>query len=207
MPTLIYSPGSCAMASHIALEETGAPYETRKINFRNGEQTKPDYLAINPKGRVPALITERGVLTETPAILAYVAQTNPKAKLAPLDDPFAFADLQAFNAFMCATVHVNHAHKARGYRWADDEAAKAELARKTPLNLRENYEMIDSKMIKGPYVMGQDYTIADIYLFTLASWLPGQGLQASDFPKVDAIVKAMSERPAVKKVVAIHAAG
>ena len=108
---------------------------------------------------------------------------------------------------MCATVHINHAHKTRGYRWADDEAAKAELARKTPLNLRENYEMIDKKMIKGPYVMGKDYTLADIYLFTLASWLPGQGLQASEFPKVDAIVKAMSERPAVKKVVAIHAAG
>ncbi|HEX9169219.1 MAG TPA: glutathione S-transferase N-terminal domain-containing protein, partial [Roseiarcus sp.] len=120
MLTLFYATNTCALASHIALEESGAAFDTRWIDFGGAEQTKPEYLKINPKGRVPALSTDHGVLTETPAILAYIAQTHPKAKLAPLDDPFAFAELQAFNAYLCATLHVAHAHRARGYRWADD---------------------------------------------------------------------------------------
>src|SRR4029079_18564863 len=116
------------------------------IMLRDGDQNKPDFLAINPKGRVPAMLTDRGVLTETPAILAYIAQSYPQAKLAPLDDPFAFAELQAFNAYVCATVHTNFAHKTRGARWADDEAAKAEMARKAPQTVREAFELMDQKM-------------------------------------------------------------
>ena len=123
MLTLYYATNTCALASHIALEEAGAAYETRWVDFGAAEQTKPEYLAINPKGRVPALVTERGVLTETPAILAYIAQSYPEARLAPLDDPFAFAELQAFMSYLCSTVHVAHAHRARGYRWADDPTA------------------------------------------------------------------------------------
>ena len=81
MLKLFYSPGSCALASHIALEESGAAYETRRIDFGSAEQTTPEYLAINPKGRVPALVTERGILTESPAILLYIAQSFPAAHL------------------------------------------------------------------------------------------------------------------------------
>jgi glutathione S-transferase len=112
MLTLYYATNTCALASHIALEESGAAYDTRLVDFATAEQTKLDYLRINPKGRVPALVTDRGVLTETPAILAYIAQTHPAARLAPLDDPFAFAELQAFMSYLCATVHVAHAHRA-----------------------------------------------------------------------------------------------
>src|SRR4051794_28970567 len=118
-----YTPETCALASHIALEEAGAEYEAVRLDFRAGDQRKPEYLAINPKGRVPALITDDGVLTETPAILVYVAQRFARAKLAPLDSPFAFARVQAFNSYLCSTVHVAHAHKFRGSRWADDPAA------------------------------------------------------------------------------------
>lgn len=207
MLTIVYSPGSCALASQIALEEAGASYENKKIMLRDNDQTKPEFLAINPKGKVPALITDRGVLTETPAILAYVAQSYPKAKLAPLDDPFKFAEMQAFNAFLCATVHIAFAHKTRGYRWADDENARADMARKTPQNVKEAFEMIDKTMMRGPYVMGDDYSVADGYLFTFTRWLPGQNLSTAQFPKIDAMVKLVGERPAVKKAVAIHAAG
>ncbi len=122
MLTLFYAPRTCALASHIGLEEAGATYEARRVDFTSAEQTKPEYLAINPKGRVPALLTERGVITETPAVLAYIAQTYPAARLAPLDDRFAFAELQAFTNYLCSTVHVAHAHRFRGVRWADDPA-------------------------------------------------------------------------------------
>ena len=120
-------------------------------------QKKPEYLAINPKGRVPALVTERGILTETPAILAFVAQSFPKARLAPLDDAFAFARAQAFNSYLCSTVHVAHAHRMRGYRWVDDPAAIKEMQKKVPQTVGECFELIEREMLAGPWVMGSAY--------------------------------------------------
>src|SRR5262245_45567176 len=102
-----YAPHTCALASHIAIEEAGADYEAVRVDFRANAQRAPEYLAINPKGRVPSLVTSEGILTETPAILAFIAQTYPKARLAP-DQPFVFARVQAFNSYLCSTVHVAH---------------------------------------------------------------------------------------------------
>src|ERR1700757_5171701 len=99
MYKLYYAPGTCALASHIALEEAGADYKAERLNFKSNQQNSQEYLAINPKGRVPALVTDKGALTETPAILAYVAQSFPTAKLAP-EDPFAFAQAQSFNSYL-----------------------------------------------------------------------------------------------------------
>lgn len=93
MNTFYFSPGSCALASHIALAESGLPYQVKKLNFAEGEQRSEAYLAINPKGRVPALVTDKGVVTETVAILGYIAQAAPEARLAPLADPFLFAKM------------------------------------------------------------------------------------------------------------------
>jgi glutathione S-transferase len=152
--TFYYAANTCALASHIALEEVGAAYETRSVDFRSGEQTKPDYLKINPKGRVPALATERGVLTETPAILGYVAQTHPEARLAPVDDPFAFAELQSFMSYLCSTVHVAHAHPPRAYRLADGPAAQDAMKKKVPEALGACFDLIERKMFKGPWAMG-----------------------------------------------------
>ena len=131
MFTLYYAPNTCALATHIALLDAGAKYELKRVDFSKSEQQSPEYLAINPKGRVPAMVTPRGILTETPALLAFVAQSFPEAKLAPLDDPFAFAQLQEFNSYLCSTVHVAHAHRVRGYRWADDPAAIEAIDRKS----------------------------------------------------------------------------
>jgi glutathione S-transferase len=114
MYKLYYAPGTCALATHIALEEAGAPYEAVLVDFRSQSQRSPEYLAVNPKGRVPALVTESGTLTETPALLCFVAQRFPNAELAPLADPFALAQVQEFNSYLCSTVHVAHAHRMRG---------------------------------------------------------------------------------------------
>ena len=160
-----------------------------------------DYLAVNPKGRVPALVTGHGVLTETPAILAFVAQTYPKARLAPLDDPFGFARVQAFNSYLCSTVHVAHAHRVRGYRWADDPAAIQEMQRKVPQSVGECFELIEREMIAGPWVMGDAYSVCDAYLFTLSGWLDGDGVDIGRFPKVQAHRANMSARPAVRRAV------
>jgi glutathione S-transferase len=206
MLKLFYALGSCSLASHIALEEAGADYELVAMSTKDGDQRTPQYLAINPKGRVPALVTDRGVLTETPAILAYVAQTYPAARLAPLDDPFAFAEAQAFNSYLCSTVHVAHAHKHRGYRWADDPAALAEMTRKVPETEAACFQLIEDELFKGPWVMGEAYSVCDGYLFTLAGWLEGDGIDLRRFPRVHDHNVRMRERPAVRKVLAVEAA-
>ena len=206
MLKLYYSPGSCARASHIALEEAGADYEAIRIRLKENEQRKPEYLAINPKGRVPALVTDRGILTETPAILAYVAQTYPDANLAPLSDPFAFAKIQAFNGYLSSTVHVAHAHKGRGHRWADDPAAIEAMKKKVPESVGDCFTLIERDMLAGPWVMGEQYSIADPYLFTLSQWMEGDSVDPSKYPKVLAHRTRMAERDAVKRVLAMEQA-
>ncbi len=204
MLKLFYTPHTCALASHIALEEAGAEYETALIDFRTDQQRSPDYLAVNPKGRVPSLVTEKGVLTETPAILAFIAQTFPHAGLAPLADPFAFAQVQAFNSYLCSTVHVAHAHRVRGHRWADDPAAIAEMRRKAPQAVGECFGLIERGMLRGPWVMGDAYTICDPYLFTLAQWLEADGVDPARLPRVREHRQRMSERPAVRRAIAME---
>jgi len=199
---LYFAPGTCALASHIALAEAGAAYTTVKLDFKANQQNSPEYLAINPKGRVPSLVTDRGVLTETPAMLAYIAQSFPLAKLAPLDEPFEFAKVQAFNSYLCSSVHVAHAHKGRGYRWATDEASFADMKRMIPKSVGASFALIERDMLKGPWVMGEQYTICDPYLYTLAGWLEGDSVDLSTLPRVMAHRQRMSERPAVKKVLA-----
>jgi glutathione S-transferase len=202
MMKLYYAAHTCALASHIALEDAGAQYSTVRISFAAEEQRKPEYLAINPKARVPSLVTDRGILTETPAMLAFIAQSFPQARLAPLDDPFRFAEAQAFNSYLCATLHVAHAHRMRGTRWADDPAAIEAMQRKVPDSVGACYELIENKMLRGPWVMGDSYTICDPYLFTVAQWLEGDGIDPSRFPKVRDHRERMSARAGVRKVIA-----
>lgn len=199
MLTLHYAADTCSLASHIALIEAGAAYRTVRLEFRTNDQRKPEYLAINPKGRVPALVTDRGILTETPAILAFISQSFPAAGLAPLDDPFAFARVQAFNSYLCSTAHVAHAHRMRGYRWADDPAAIAAMQRKVPQSVSECFALIEREMLLGPWVLGDAYTICDPYLFTLAQWLEADGVDLAQIPKVRDHRQRMSERPSVRQ--------
>jgi glutathione S-transferase len=202
MITLYYAPHTCSLASHIALEDAGADYSTVRINFAADDQRKPEYLAINPKGRAPALVTAKGILTETPALLAFIAQSFPRARLAPLDDPFAFAQVQAFNSYLCSTLHVAHAHRMRGYRWADDASAIEAMQRKVPESVASCYQLIEEKMLRAPWVMGETYTICDPYLFTMAQWLEQDGVDPSRFPKVIDHRRRMSERPEVQRAIA-----
>lgn len=200
MLKLYVAPGSCSLASHIALEEAGADYEAERVALGQGAQQRPEFLAINPKGRVPALATDRGIITETPAILTYIAQAFPAAGLAPLADPFAFAQIQSFNSYLCSTVHVAHAHRMRGSRWSDDPAVIEALKIKVPTNMAACFELIEAQMFAGPWVMGETYSIADPYLFTIAGWLESDGVDPARFPKVQDHSKRMAERPAVNTV-------
>jgi len=199
--------GTIGLACEIALEEAAAPFEVVRLNFAENEQRKPEYLAVNPKSRVPALVCDQGVITETPAILGYVAEAFPQAGLAPLGDRFAMARLLAFNSYLAGWVHPAAAHRVRGNRWADDPAAIAELARKSPLVFAEAMGLIEAEFLAGPWVMGDHYTTADPYLYVVTSWLPRDGIDMAQFPKVADHFARMDERAAVKAVLARVAAG
>jgi len=196
---LYYAPGTCALAARIALIEANAPHEVVKLDFSKGEQRSPEYLAINPKGRVPALATESGVLTETPAILAFIAQMAPEKKLAPLDDPFEFALMQSFNAFISSTVHVAHAHGRRGSRWASKDSSLEDMKAKVPQSMGECFELIEHGMLHGPWVLGTAYSVADPYLFVMSGWLESDGVDIARFPKVHNHFRRMNDRPAVQR--------
>jgi len=198
MLRLFYTPHTSALATHIVLEEVGATYEATRIDFGKNEQSQPDYLAINPRGRVPALATRHGVLTETPALLVYVAQLFPESRLVPLDDAYLFAELQAFNSFICSTLHVAHSHRMRGYRWADEPESIEAMKRKVPKSVGDGFEQIELYMMRGPWVFGERYTVSDAYLFTVAQWMEADGVDPSRFPKVLDHRNRMLQRGAVQ---------
>ena len=204
MLKLYYAAHTCSLATHIVLEEVGADYSTVRVDFATEQQKSPEFLRVNPKARVPALVTDRGILTETPAMLVYVAQSFPAARLALMDDPFAFAQVQSFNSYLCSHLHVAHAHRMRGHRWvdADDAASIAAMQRKVPESVGGAFELIEREMLKGPWVMGEHYTICDPYLFTLAQWLEADGVDPKRIPRVVDHRRRMSERPGVKKAIA-----
>ncbi len=177
------------------------------MNLAAGAQRSAAYLAINPRGRVPALVTSQGVLTETPALLIYVAQCRPAAGLVPFSDPFALARAQEFNSFLCSTVHVAHAHRMCGHRWADDPEAIATMQRKVPEAMTAHVRMIEDHMLEGLWVLGGDYSVCDAYLFTLARFLPADGVDLRAFPRLADHAGCMGRRPAVRRALATGAAG
>lgn len=201
MLILHYAKHTVAFASLVALEEAGCAYQAVRLDFVAEEQKGAQYLRINPKGRVPALVTGRGILTETPAILTYIALTNPGANLAPLE-PFAFARLQSFLAYLCSTVHPTHSMLKRGARWSDDPAVQEALKLKVPANMRACYRLIEDDYLDGPWVLGETYSVADPYLYILTRWMETDGLDPAEFPKIRDFRDRMAERPAVQRALA-----
>lgn len=199
---LYYTPGTCSLATHIALEEADADYEATRVDFRSAEQTKPDYLAINPNGRVPALVTDEGILTESPAILLYIAAGFPEANLAPFDNPFLLGKVQEMNAYLSSTLHVAHAHRFRGYRWADDEAAIKEMSRKALEVVGNCFVHVEETLFAGPFATGNSYTIADCYLFNFTTWMEADEVDLTRVPKLVEYRERLKERPAIQRALA-----
>jgi glutathione S-transferase len=204
MLKLFHAWGSCSLASLIALEEAGADYELAVMDTR-GDQRTAAYLKINPKARVPSLVTDLGVLTETPAILSWIPETYPAAGLLPVD-PWERAQAHAFNSYLCSTVHVAHAHKHRGSRWTDDPAAQAAMTAAVPQNEIALFRLIEDEMFKGPWVLGSAFSVCDAYLYTLFGWLAGDGVDTAQFERLAAHSARVAGRPAVRKVLALQPA-
>lgn len=200
---LYYAPRTISIAVAIALEEAGLEYEAIKLDFAGGEQTKPAYKQINPKGRVPALAVDGGILTETGALLEYIAAKAPEAGLVPTD-PVMAARMREVMYYLASTMHVNHAHKLRGARWANKKSSWKDMKDRVAGNMTASCEYICSKGLRGPFVLGEAISLADAYLYVVCSWLEGDGVDVLAFPKIKTFRQAMEARPSVQ---AVHAAG
>lgn len=198
--TFYTAQASIGVASHIALEESGLEYSVVELDFTAKQQTSDDYLKINPKARVPSLVVEQGVITETPAILTYLAQCAPSSSIALPNDAFVYAQIQSFNSYLCSTVHVAHAHKMRGTRWVDDEAAIKVMTENVPKTMALCFDMIEEQMLKGPWVHGDSFSISDPYLYRMSTWLESDGVDINRYPKVKAHYELMAQRDSVKVV-------
>lgn len=196
---LFFSPGTIALASAYTLEEAGLDYEPVQLDFPRGEQTKPEYLALNPKGRVPALVTDHGILTETGAVLEYVASLAPDRGLVP-DDPWQAAQMRSALYYLASTVHVNHAHKHRGSRWATQQASFDDMTAKVSENMAACCRFIEDNWPLSSFAMGPALSVADPYLFAVCTWLEGDNVAIADYPKLAAHFDMMRQRPAAAAV-------
>ena len=178
------------------------------MDFATAEQRSDRYLAINPKGRVPALETDDGVLTECVAILAWIAQRWPEARLAPLDDPWAFAQMQSFNAFLASSVHPANAHINRPERYAEGEIAARAMRVKALEALDGFYRLIEARLADGrAWANGRAFTVSDPYLMVITGWMIRRELLGSDrFPAVLAHHRRTLDRPATQRALAREAA-
>ena len=203
---LYYSPGACSLAPHIALEETEADYEPTLVKLADGAQRKPEYLAINPKGRVPAVADDGFVVTENPAVLRYIARKYPSASLWP-DDPREEARCVEWLGWCASTIHVAYAHIRRPERYATSDTAKADVVEKGRETCRDVWAQVEKRFAASAsdWAAGDRYSVADPYIFTFWTWGRGPALgfdMARDFPAWTAHAKRMGERPAVRRALA-----
>lgn len=198
---LFYAPNTISIAAAITLHEAQLTYEPVLVDFRQGEQTAPAYLQINPKGRVPTLDTDGGLITETGAILEYIAAIAPKAGLVP-SDPVDAAHMRSVMFYLASTMHVNHAHRVRGSRWADNADSHKDMKSKVADNMTENARHIQTHYLRGDYVLGDTLSLADPYLFVVCRWLEGDGVDLSALPAIDAYLTRMRSRASVQQAIA-----
>lgn len=196
---LYYAPNTISVATAIALEEAALDYEAIRVDFAAGEQTTAAYRQINPKGRVPTLVVDGGILTETGALLEFIAAKAPEAGLVP-DDPLQAARMREVMYYLASTMHVNHAHKMRGNRWADRKSSWADMAAKVAQTMTDSCKYIETNGLRGPFVLGERFSLADPYLYVVCSWLEGDGVDVSAFPKIVAFRDAMEARASVRAV-------
>ena len=199
---LYYAPNTIAAAPAIALYAANLDFKLKKIDFSKHEQGSAAYRALNPKARVPALGTDRGIITETGAILHYIAALAPQANLIP-QDPFEGAQVASLLHYFASTMHVNHAHKLRGYRWATQESSYADMRAKVCETMTASCQFVE-RHINGPFIFGGQLTLADCHLYALYRWLEGDGVDVAAFPKLKAWAEHMQAQRCVQ---AVYAAG
>jgi glutathione S-transferase len=200
MLTLYFSPGACSLASHIGLEETGAPYEAKPILLAKGQQKTEEYQKINPRGKVPALSVDGKILVENTAILTYLARRFPEKKLMPTD-PSEEARGIGTMCWFSSIVHPSYQRVNRPERFAEGEAAHAGVKENGRKSFWANCQEIDSMFRGNEWIMGNDYTLVDPYALVFYGWGVRGGFPMKELSAYTAWQERMMKRPTVKKTV------
>jgi glutathione S-transferase len=201
---LYYAPGACSLAPHIVLEEVGAPFELSRIDFSANQQSNAEYLRINPKGRVPALVDGDWVLTEAPAILRYIAARHPAAGLWPWE-PREEARCAEWLNWLSSTIQVAFGHVRRAARYASDPRAVEDVATTAKKTSHDLWQTVDQKIGQGPWAIGERYSVADPLL--MVYWLWGRGPvlgfdMEREFPNWTEHARRLAARTAVQRAFA-----
>jgi glutathione S-transferase len=198
MLKLFYSPGACSLVSHIALEEAGADYEGVRVMLADGEQLKPEYLAINPHGRVPALATDQGVISEQIAVVNYIADRFAREGSVPRGDAFASAKCNELLGWFASTVHISFAEVFRPSRFVTEESAHDAVTKGGRAALLKHFDEIDGMCGDG-WTTGGAFTAADSYLLIFFRWGKRLDLDMARHPRWAALVDRVLDRPAVAR--------
>ncbi|MBP6612540.1 MAG: glutathione transferase GstA [Aquabacterium sp.] len=191
---LFLKPGSCSLASHIVLEEIGRPYDTETVDLaKKLTASGADFWAINPKGYVPALLLDDGdLLTEGPAILQYLADLAPELQLAPANGSKARYQLQSWLTFIGTEVHKN-------FSPFFNPAATPEMKDLARANLQRRLGYVNDQLAGRDFLMGDTFSVADAYLFTVVGWAKFVQLDLSAWPHLIAFQGRVAARPATQR--------
>ena len=191
MMKLYYLPGACSLASHICLIEAGVPHQAIAVDRQKRTADGGNYLDITPKGYVPALVLDDGqVLTESAAVLPYIGTLNPTANLIPPPGTLAHFRVTEWCAYLNSEVHRNYGPLFRPTTTDEQKAAAREA-------VLQRYAYVEGQLGERPYLTGEQFTVADAYLYVTLSWAARVGLDLSGLPKLQAYLQRCAARPAV----------
>ena len=198
-PKLYFAPGAVSMATHIALEEVGMPYALEPISIKEGHQRSQRYLQVHPLGRLPALEIQPGVvLTETPALLSYLAARSPELAL-PTEGTLERARADEWLSLLASTLHVTFISHHRPDRYTADDAARAALRVDGKARFLELLHYVESRLPATGFVLGERYSLVDAYLTVFFLWARRIDVDVSKLPQYSRIAAAVLTRPAVRR--------
>ncbi len=203
MPTLYYYPGNASMAPHMVLEEIGAPFELRLVEREKNAHKAADYLRLNPNGLIPTFIDGDLVLFESAAICLHLADRNPRAALVPELGTAARAQFYKWLIHLTNTVQAGLLYYFYPERMTDDAVVASQVKAHAETRVGEMFDRIEAALAaEGPYLLGKEFSAADLYLLMLARWTRGMGNPARNRPAVRRLLDRLIERPAVKRAFA-----
>ena len=197
---LFYSPGACSLVTHIALEESGEKFEPLRVTLMHGEHLTAEFLEINPHARVPALVTDSGVVTENVAILNLIGDLFGKDGSVPRSDPFDAARCNELLSWFASSVHISFAQIWRGERFTDDTSLFDAIREGGLKALEKQFAEIEHLSGEG-WLVGDSFTAADGYALVFFRWGRRIGMDMGRYPRWAALLARVLERPAVKRAI------
>jgi glutathione S-transferase len=200
MNTLFYYPGNASMAPHMVLEEIGQPFTLRLVDRSKNAQKDPEYLRLNPNGLIPVLVDGDLVLYESAAICLHLADRNPGSRLAPELGTAARAHFYKWLIHLTNTVQAELLAYFYPERVTDDAAAAAQVKAHAETRIGAMLDRIEASLdAGGPYLLGDSFSAADLYLFMLSRWTRGFANPAGNRPALRRLLDAVAKRPAVQR--------